>query len=108
MGPEAVVFRDHPPMGIDHGRPVFLRADSLLPVVLISKTTTGPTKIGNANVLQGLKHFQADTRFIGKGRIFSNPNAIVYTASKVLREMTINMPADLMIRTIQVYNHLVL
>ena len=111
VGAKVVVFRDATPVGIDHGRAFFARANPVLPVIFVGKATAGPAQVGGLGLLERLDDILPDPTFIRNGRILANPVSIVNTPSEMLGEMAVNMPVDLVLTCIRIdhypiHNHL--
>lgn len=81
-------------MGVDHLSTVFLGADAILPMVLISEAAAWPTEVRNLNMLECVNHILADTIDIGNLRILANPETAIDAVSEVLGEVAIDVTID--------------
>ncbi len=96
VGSKAVILHHTAPVGVNHFLTALLGTDTLLPVILVGKTASGPAKHGHVDLLQRLHHIRAHTLHIGNMGIFSHKNAFIDASSQMLREMSlqfrINVP----------------
>ena len=64
MRSEVIAVGHISPMGIDAPRAFFPWADTVLPMVIIGKTASWPTQIGDVDLPQRLDHIIADATLI--------------------------------------------
>ena len=108
MGAEGVVLHHAAPVGIDHLLAVFLGANAILPVVLISKAAAGPAQDRKAHILQGSHHVNAHTVDIGNGGILAHIQTLVNASAQMFAEIAVNIlidSADLLIGIDQILFH---
>ena len=82
-------------MGIDHLFTGVLGSDAVLPVILISKTSTGPAQKRHLQRLQRRDHIGAHTVFIGNRGILAYKNTLIDAAAKMLGKMTVDLRGDM-------------
>jgi hypothetical protein len=85
-------------MGVDHLGTILLRANTVLPMVLIGKASAGPAEVWNFDMPQGSNYVIPYTPGIGynrrRFRIVSHPIAPVYAPSQVFRKVAVNVTAN--------------
>ena len=103
---EAVVFNDAAPVCVDHSLAVFLRADTVFPVVFVSETAARPAKNGEFHFAESLYDVGSHSLYVRNGRIFANVNAVVDASAKMLGEVTVDIFIDTALLFVGVDNKL--
>ena len=93
VGAKAVVLDHAAPVGVDHALAVCLRADAVLPVVLVGKAAARPAQVGNVQLLECLDYGLVVAMDVGNGGLFSHPETAINAPSKVLREVPVDVRA---------------
>ncbi len=106
MGTKRVVFDHSAPVGIDHFGPACSGSDTVFPVVLIGKATSGPTQVGYLNLFESRNYVVAITIGVGDRRFRTHPDATVNTITQMFSKMSVNVFADLSTRLVGVDNHI--
>src|SRR5205823_9930770 len=91
---EAVVFNVITPMNVNPLRTLPWRADAIAPVVIISKTSSGPAQHRNAKLAQVVNCLLPVTVDIRDWRTLANPQPTVSARSQVLGELTVQLRAN--------------
>jgi len=91
---KAVVFGHATPICIDHLGAIRPRADAVLPMIFIRKTTSRPTNRRDLDIFQGSDHIVAYAAGIGNGAVFPHPDTAVNAVPKVFGELPIDVLAD--------------
>jgi hypothetical protein len=99
---EGVLIDHTPPVHVDSLGPLFARADAIAPVVVVGKAAARPAEVGDVQFFKRGDDVGADTLGIGGRRIFADPQAVVDAAAQMLGKMAVDMPADLMLATVDV------
>src|ERR1700761_3274950 len=92
MGAETIVIRHHTPGGIHRLLALILRTDGIPPMILIGITTARPAQHRDLYFFQRFHDIHPDLAVL--------PEAVIDTASQVLRKMTVDKAADDRPRTI--------
>ena len=95
MGTEAVVLHDTAPVRVDHLLAVLLRANPVLPVVLIRKASARPAKNRNADLLQRFHHIASHPIYIRNLRVLTDIQTFVDASPQMLGEMPIDLLMNL-------------
>src|SRR5205823_4251140 len=89
--PEAVVFGDVAPHGVDDGGAPLGRTDPVLPVVAIGEATARPPEVRDLDLAQRRDHVVTQVPAAGPA---PGPEAVVDVASQVLGELAVDVAAD--------------
>ena len=91
MGTKAVILNNSTPVSIDHLLAVLFRADAVLPVIFIGKTSAGPAKNRDLQFLKSFNNVLTHSVDIIDVVAVFYIKTLVNTSSKVLREMSLNL-----------------
>ena len=94
MCAKAVVFYGAAPAGIYHTAAVLLGTDTVPPVVFVGKAAARPAENRQMQRPEGFHNVLAHSFYIRNIRIFSHIDAIVNTASQMLRKLSIDFRSD--------------
>src|SRR2546425_12478620 len=94
MGAEAIVFRVIAPVDVDRFWPLRLWTNSVAPVIIIGKTSSGPAQDGDAQRAQIFDCLLAITIDVWNWGIWPDPKAAVDTGSEVLGKMSVQLGAN--------------
>ena len=91
MSTKRVVFYGSAPVIILHLRALFLRSNTVHPVIFVSKASARPTKNRNLKRLQRIENVLTITLDIRDVRIFPYPKTTINAGTKMLSKLSINL-----------------
>ena len=94
VGAEAVVLHHPAPVGVHHPLAPLLRADAVLPVVLVRKASAGPAQHGNLQPFQRLHHIGAHAVLVGDMGVLPHEQPLIDASAQMLGEMSVNLRID--------------
>src|SRR5687767_1592030 len=94
MRTEAVIFRNTSPPDIDHLWSFVFWADTIFPMVGISKTSTRPAEVGYFQFLQRINYVIAHTICVSDGISLTNIKSAIDTPAKMFGEVSIDVLTD--------------
>ena len=94
MRAEGIVLHNAAPVRVHHALARFLRADAVLPVILVCKAAARPAQHGNADIPQRLHNVGAHPVHVRNGAVFSHEEAVVDAAAQVLRKVAVDVAVD--------------
>ena len=94
MCSKAVVLHNTTPVCVDHLLSAFLWTDSVLPVILIRKTSARPAQYRNLQLLKSLHNIHAHSVHIRDVRMFPNIDSLIDTPSQMLGKMSVDLRCD--------------
>ncbi len=110
MSAERVVLYNTAPVRIYHSFSSWLFADTVFPMIFISKASARPAKNGNTHFFKCVYNIASHTVDIGEFWILANIKTLINTSSKMLRKMAVNIFAYFayfLIRINQIFFHTV-
>ena len=106
MGTEAVVLGHTTPMSVDHFLAVLLRSDTVLPVVFVCETATGPAQHRKLHLLECCHYIVTHTIGIGNLGILSHIQSFIDTSAQMLGKVTVEFRVDMSLLVFFVNIHL--
>ena len=106
MGTEAVVLGHTTPMSVDHFLAVLLRSDTVLPVVFVCETATGPAQHRKLHLLERCHYIVTHTIGIGNLGILSHIQSFIDTSAQMLGKVTVKFRVDMSLLVFFVNIHL--
>ena len=107
MSSETIIFGNIAPVRIDHSRAFIARANAVLPMIFISKTSAGPSKHRNLNLPQCLYDIISDSIGVWNFRILSDPNTTVNAIAEMLGKLPVDIFVDSRSRVRSIHYHCV-
>jgi hypothetical protein len=90
-----MICLDHfSPMDIDPAGSPVARADPILPMIIVGEAAAWPAEHWWFQPAQGFDDIRAEAAYVGEGRIFTDPDAVIDAATEVLDEMTVDIRID--------------
>ena len=91
VGAEMIIFCHFSPVGVDHGRPFVLGADTVFPMILVGKTSPRPPQHRDLDLSEGLHHIVPDAPGIGYGAVLTDPISAIDASPKMLGKMAVDV-----------------
>ena len=103
---EGVVLHHAAPVRVDHTLSGFLRADAVLPVILIGKAAARPAQHRHANMPQRLHDVRSHAVYVRNRAVLSDKKAVIDAAAQMLGKMSVQIAVDFGSFSLCVYNQL--
>ena len=94
MGAERVIFHRASPRAIDFLRTLAAGTDTVLPMIVVGKATTGPAQYGDMEFFQGTDNIVAVTVGVRDRGAFAYPKATVDAGAEVFSKLSVDVTVD--------------
>ena len=95
MSAKRIILNNTAPVGINHFLSIFLRANTILPMIFVCKAAARPAKYRNMNLLKRFNYVISHSVCVWNRRIFSYVKTLINAASKMLSKVAVNILINL-------------